>query len=145
MSLDLNTNKKPIDPSDSQYQDVLEDLQGNILKGHGRDKSVHIFLTFPNPQENPEKIDALKNWIAELANNEITSAKKQLDEAKAWRENEISGAAFFHFALSSSGYNKLGISDPDQPKGVNLQKREPDIKYAEAFQEGMKGSPANMG
>jgi Dyp-type peroxidase family len=138
MPLDLNTNKEPIDSSEPQYQDVLEDLQGNILKGHGRDKSVHIFLTFPNPQENTEKNDALKNWIAELANNEITSAKKQLDEAKAWRENKTSGKTFVHLALSSSGYNKLGISDSDQPKGVNLQKRGPNIQYAEAFQEGMK-------
>ncbi|MFY7832559.1 MAG: hypothetical protein ACOVVP_12550, partial [Pseudanabaena sp.] len=83
MPLNLRTNQKPINPTDPQYQDVLEDLQGNILKGHGRDKSVHIFLTFPNPQENPEKIDALKNWIAQLAINEITSAQQQLNEAKA--------------------------------------------------------------
>jgi Dyp-type peroxidase family len=138
MPLDLKTNQEPINPTDPQYQDVLEDLQGNILKGHGRDKSVHIFLTFPNPQENPEKIDALKNWMAELAINEITSAKRQLDEAKAWRENETPGETFFHFALSSSGYTKLGFSDSDQPKGTNLQKRGPDIQYAEAFQEGMK-------
>ncbi len=138
MPLDLKTNQEPINPTDPQYQDVLEDLQGNILKGHGRDKSVHIFLTFSNPQENPEKIDALKNWIAQLAINEITSAKKQLDEAKAWRENKVEGRTFVHFALSSSGYTKLGFSDSQQPKGTNLQKRGPDIQYAEAFQEGMK-------
>jgi deferrochelatase/peroxidase EfeB len=54
MPLDLKTNQQPINPDDPQYQDVLEDLQGNILKGHGRDKSVHIFLTFSNPQEDPE-------------------------------------------------------------------------------------------
>ncbi|MEA5536854.1 Dyp-type peroxidase [Crocosphaera sp. XPORK-15E] len=138
MPLDLTANKGPIDPADSQYQDVLEDLQGNILKGHGRDKSIHIFLTFPNPQENPEKIDALKNWIAQLAINEITSAKKQIDEAKAWRENKTPGETFFHFALSSTGYTKLGSSDSVQPKGANLQNRGPDIQYVEAFQEGMK-------
>lgn len=138
MPLDLKTNQEPINPEDPQYQDVLEDLQGNILKGHGRDRSVHIFLTFPNPQKNPEKIDTLKNWMAELAINEITSAKNQMDEAKAWRENKTSGETFFHFALSSTGYTKLGSSDSVQPKGANLQKRGPDIQYAEAFQEGMK-------
>jgi deferrochelatase/peroxidase EfeB len=138
MPLDLKTNQQPINPDDPQYQDVLEDLQGNILKGHGRDKSVHIFLTFSNPQEDPEKIDTLKNWMAELAINEITSAKNQMDEAKAWRENKTPGETFFHFALSSTGYTKLGSSDSGQPKGANLQNRGPDIQYAEAFQEGMK-------
>jgi len=138
MPLDLKTNQEPINPTDPQYQDVLEDLQGNILKGHGRDKSGHIFLTFPNPQENPEKIAALKNWIAQLAINEITSAQQQLNEAKAWREKNTSGKTFVHFALSSSGYTKLGFSDSQQPKGANLQKRGTDIQYAEAFQEGMK-------
>jgi Dyp-type peroxidase family len=138
MPLDLKTNQEPINPTDPQYQDVLEDLQGNILKGHGRDKSGHIFLTFPNPQENPEKIAALKNWIAQLAINEITSAQQQLNEAKAWRENKTPGKTFVHFALSSSGYTKLGFSDSQQPKGANLQKRGTDIQYAEAFQEGMK-------
>lgn len=133
MPLDLNSNKEPIDQDDPQYQDVLEDLQGNILKGHGRDKSVHIFLTFPNFQENSEKIDALKNWIAKLSINKITSAKQQLDEAKAWGENKIEGKTFVHFALSSSGYTKLGFSDSAQPKGANLQKRGPNIQYAEAF------------
>jgi len=139
MPLNLRTNQKPINPTDPQYQDVLEDLQGNILKGHGRDKSVHIFLTFPNPQENPERIDALKNWIAQLAINEITSAQQQLNEAKAWRENKTPGKTFVHFALSSSGYTKLGFSDSQQPKGANLQKRTKEKDdYEEVFQQGMK-------
>jgi len=136
--LDLKLNKGPIEKDKPEYQDVLEDLQGNILKGHGRDKSVHIFLTFPNPQENPQQINALKNWIAQFAINEITSAKRQLDEAKLWKEQKINGKTFVHFALSSSGYSKLGFSDLVQPKGANLQKRGPNIEYLQAFQQGMK-------
>jgi deferrochelatase/peroxidase EfeB len=32
-----------IDPQNpGPYQQLLEDLQGNILKGHGRDRSVHL-------------------------------------------------------------------------------------------------------
>jgi hypothetical protein len=49
-------------------------LHGNILKGDGRNKSVHIFLTLPKIEGNPERIDALKNYIAQVAINEITSA-----------------------------------------------------------------------
>ena len=32
-------------------QKPLENLQGNILQGHGRDRSVHIFLQFKSGQE----------------------------------------------------------------------------------------------
>src|SRR3712207_6714990 len=138
MPLDLKSNKGPIDHTEQQYQDVLEDLQGNILKGHGRNQSVHIFLTFRNPEGNQEKIRALKQWIAQLATQDITSAKKQLRDADAWRTQRIDAGVFVHFAISSSGYQKLDFSDSIQPKGPNLQDRGPDIDYVETFQQGMK-------
>ena len=144
MTLDLNSNKGPINENDPLYQDVLEDLQGNILKSHGREESVHIFLTFPDPKKEPRKTAALRQLIAQLATKDITSAKKQLDDAAAWRKNKIDGGVFVHFSLSSSGYQKLGFPDSDQPKGANLQKREEatpkELKndYAEVFQLGMK-------
>ncbi|RAM51523.1 MAG: hypothetical protein C6Y22_10675 [Hapalosiphonaceae cyanobacterium JJU2] len=144
MPLDLNSNKGPIDKNDSQYQDVLEDLQGNILKSHGREESVHIFLTFPDPKREPQKTVALRKLIAQLATQDIKSAKKQLDDADAWRNNKIDGGVFVHFSLSSSGYEKLGFLDSNQPKGANLQKRREanpeqlNDDYAQVFQLGMK-------
>lgn len=144
MPLDLNSNKDIIDQNDQQYEDVLRDLQGNILKSHGRDNSVHIFLTFPNPKDNLDKIRSLKQWIAQLANKDIISTKKQLDDAVAWRNEKRDGGVFVHFSLSSSGYAKLGLPDSQQPKGPNLQNRKrPDEKvlnddYADVFQNGMK-------
>ena len=144
MPLDLNSNKGPINENDPLYQDVLEDLQGNILKSHGREESVHIFLTFPDPKKEPQKTAALRQLIAQLATKDITSAKKQLDDAAAWRKNKIDGGVFVHFSLSSSGYQKLGFPDLTQPKGANLQNREEanptELKndYAEVFQLGMK-------
>ncbi|MFB2772798.1 Dyp-type peroxidase [Pelatocladus sp. BLCC-F211] len=144
MPLDLNSNKRPIDKNDSQYQDVLEDLQGNILKSHGREESLHIFLTFPDPRREPQKTVALRQLIAQLATQDIKSAKKQLDDADAWRNNKIDGGIFVHFCLSSSGYEKLGFLDSNQPKGSNLQKRREanpeqlNDDYAQVFQLGMK-------
>ncbi len=39
-------------------QKPLESLQGNILHGHGRDRSVHIFLHFNrNSQESSQTVD----------------------------------------------------------------------------------------
>lgn len=40
-------NTAPIDPHDPQHQRWLKNLQGNILSGHGRDHTVHIFLRLP--------------------------------------------------------------------------------------------------
>ncbi|BAY66513.1 putative peroxidase [Calothrix brevissima NIES-22] len=144
MPLDLNSKKEPIDHTDQQYQDVLEDLQGNILKPHGREESVHIFLTFPDPSKELQKTIALRQLIAQLATQDITSAKKQLDDAHGYRENNIDGGIFVHFSLSSSGYKKLGFPQEIQPKGVNLQNRQEatpqvlNIDYAQVFQLGMK-------
>ncbi|GET43903.1 LysM peptidoglycan-binding domain-containing protein [Microseira wollei] len=142
MPLDLEKNFQPIDQNDQQYQDVLQDLQGNILKGHGREHSVHLFLTFPNPL-NKDKIKAIKQAIAQIA-QDITSTKKQLDDADAWRKEGRDGGVFVHFSLSSSGYRKLGFPDSKQPKSPNLQNRKKPEKttlnndYADVFQEGMK-------
>ncbi|MBC1222655.1 Dyp-type peroxidase [Nostoc sp. UCD121] len=144
MPLDLKSNKESIDHTDKQYQDFLQDLQGNILKPHGREESVHIFLTFPNPSKELQKTIALRQLIAQLATQDITSAKKQLDEADAYRENNVDGGIFVHFSLSSSGYKKLGFPEEIQPKGVNLQNRQEatpqklNIDYAQVFQLGMK-------
>lgn len=144
MPLDLNSNKEPIDQNDQQYQDVLQDLQGNILKSHGRDNSVHIFLTFPNPKDNLDRIRSLKQWIAQLANKDIISTKKQLDDAVAWKNEKRDAGVFVHFSLSSSGYAKLGLPNSQQPKSPNLQDRKtPDEKqlnddYSDVFQDGMK-------
>jgi deferrochelatase/peroxidase EfeB len=144
MPLDLNSKKEPIDHTDKQYEDVLQDLQGNILKSHGKEESVHIFLTFSDPSKEPQKTIALKQLIAQFATQDITSAKKQLDDADAWRESKIDGGIFVHFSLSSSGYEKLGFSKEIQPKGANLQNRleatpqELKNDYAQVFQLGMK-------
>jgi Dyp-type peroxidase family len=82
-------------------QKPLENLQGNILRGHGRDRSVHIFLRFNTGQET-----AVKKWIKELAER-ITSAQRQLDEAEQYRRDKTPGGLFMSFLLSAKGYESL--------------------------------------
>ncbi|MFM6278204.1 MAG: peroxidase, partial [Dolichospermum sp.] len=55
-----NVPETGIDPEDveSKYQGLLTDLQGNILKGHGRDYSVHLFLEWKS-----DKVTEAKKWI----------------------------------------------------------------------------------
>src|SRR5882762_3334613 len=83
----------------------LESLQGNILQGHGRNHSAHIFLKFETGKE-----DDVKKWIEEELAEHITSAQRQLDEAEQYRLYKIPGRLFMSFFLSLKGYVYL---DPD--------------------------------
>jgi Dyp-type peroxidase family len=89
-------------------QKPLESLQGNVLRGHGRNRSVHIFLRFKAGQET-----AVKKWIKELAAR-ITSAQRQLDESERYRRDKTPGRLFINFFLSAKGYEYLY---PPEQKG----------------------------
>jgi Dyp-type peroxidase family len=94
-----------IDPENpGKYQALLEDLQGNILKGHGRDYNVDLFLQF-----KPNQTKSAKQWIQSFAQNYLKSAKKQSDEAVRYRQEKISGGLFANFFLSRRGYEYLEI------------------------------------
>jgi Dyp-type peroxidase family len=113
--------------SEQQLQELapaLASLQGNILRGHGRDRSVHIFLHFKAGQETD-----VKKWIRELAEH-VTSAQQQLAETEQYRRYKIQGRLFVSFFLSVSGYRYLlGLH-----RGVR-----PDFDD-EAFLHGMKAA-----
>jgi Dyp-type peroxidase family len=84
----------------------LESLQGNILQGHGRDMSVHILLQFKIGKETD-----VKSWIRDLADSDITSAQRQLEETKQYRRNKTPGRTFMSFFLSAKGYEYLYPKD----------------------------------
>ncbi len=86
------------------YRPLLEDLQGNILKGHGRDHSVHLFLKF-----KPDQQAGVKTWIQNFATNYVTSALVQADEACQYRDNKKKGRVFANFFLSIQGYEYLEV------------------------------------
>lgn len=110
MPLTLKPNSSPIDDSDIHLQDVLADLQGNILNGHGRDHAVHIMLRF-----NSARINDAKAWIGAFAATRITSAKAQLDSSEEFKKTGKDAGVFGHLALSASGYAALGITSLPQP------------------------------
>ncbi len=121
----------------SQYnpvlQDMLDDLQANILKGHGRNFARHIFLRFkPSCQ-----LDA-KIWIAQLAKNSLTSAKQQSTQGEFYRSFRQDGGTFAHLALSSQGYDYLGVPSEKRPLPTNPQHRGDEVSYVNVFAEGMK-------
>lgn len=110
-----------IDPEDpGKYKILLEDLQGNILNGHGRDRSVHLFLQF-----KPDRTETAKQWIQSFSQRYLKSAQQQFDEAAQYREKNVSGGLFANFFLSCKGYEALGFPGhqipPDRPFRAGMQ------------------------
>ena len=101
MPVDLTQTN--IDPK--EYQSLLEDLQGNIIKGYDCDYSVHIFLKFGSDS------NAIKKWIRSFAEEFVTSAKQQLEnsELEQTSNHQKSQGLFVNFFLSASGYKVLGF------------------------------------
>lgn len=106
--------------NNQQFFEMLNDLQANILKHHGRDFAFHIFLSIKNGRSSE-----VKNWIADFATSKITSIGKQLIDSKIKKESDIDGGTVYTFSLTSSGYDKLGINPTLKPGN-------------QAFQDGMK-------
>ena len=118
MPLDLNQNRGPIDETDVTFHDFFEDLQGNILSGHGRKHAVHFFLHF-----KAGKIEEAQKWIAKFASNYVTSALDQLEAASMYREKGIDAGVFGHFSITYQGYIALGIEENKIPTGADLRNR----------------------
>ncbi|MDO6414619.1 Dyp-type peroxidase [Sphingomonas sp. BIUV-7] len=106
MAVSDETLAQPLEWRDTALWPMLDDLQGNILKGHGRDHTMNHFLRFDSA-----KIAAVKGQIQAIG-TQVTSAIRQLHEAEAFREFGRPGGTNVFFFLSASGYAKLGITPP---------------------------------
>ncbi len=134
MSIDLE--RSGINPQDPQYQTLLSDLQGNVLQGHGRDFSCHVFLRF-----DASATSSARTWIATFARTYVTTALAQYQQARIYHlrkeaeqlpdgqrsesEEQTSGRGLFaSFLLSSYGYEELGFAEnqmPQDPSGLFYQ------------------------
>ena len=120
-----------IDPQEEKYQLLLNDLQGNILRGHGRNYSVHLFLQFT--ADTDEQKQVVKQWIKSFAEQYVTSAKKQSDDAQRYREENISGGVFANFFLSMFGYLKLGFDYSETPNDTFFRAGMKDLQNVPVF------------
>ncbi len=121
-------NTEPIDfdaiEKALSYDRIFQDLQGGMIKSYGRKYSLYIFINF-----DPEKVGAIKQWIAtEIAPN-VTSTSSQLNNTKSFKQ-EIElikqqkrdpalcyGKMCENFFLSAHGYSIL--LDGEQFKKVS--------------------------
>jgi Dyp-type peroxidase family len=101
-------DRKDITPADPGIPAVLERLQGNILKGHGRDHTVHIFFHFSgSPAQNKALLQVLMQQAP------VTSAAQQLQDSAGAKAGGSKAQTFRNLFLTAKGYRQLGC-DPLQ-------------------------------
>lgn len=87
--------------------DFLRSLQGNILKGHGRDRTSNIFFSFPEDDATASRAfvdDLLRAGL-------VTDALAQLENSRDFKLSGKDGGVFGHIALSFHGYERLDADD----------------------------------
>jgi Dyp-type peroxidase family len=94
----------PFDTDDPAVQEFLQNLQGNILKGHGRNFTANIFLEFL------VEGDALAGALRELLERYVTSASEQLAQSRSFKAFGLPGAIFGNLFLTPGTYVKLGLA-----------------------------------
>lgn len=125
-------------------QKMLQNLQGNILKGHGRIFTANIFFKFG------ADVTKSKRLLRELASYHITDAHRQLLDVERFKETGVGGGVFCHLALTHKGYVALDLldaapKDEDFVKGMQHEDsiaalRDPDLHEWQAeFQQQIDG------
>lgn len=107
MAIDLD---QPLDLTSMSLEqaEMLSDMQGNILKPHGRDHSVCYLLAFQSG-------DALRTFL-ERASRAVTSALEQLSVRRRLSKGRAKpGRNLATLSLSSAGYVLLGLPDSSIP------------------------------
>ena len=90
-----------INPRAAKYRKMLENLQGNILKGHGRNHAVHLCVGFT---AEPQAVAA---WMRDFAKAYVTSARQQLDDSKLHKRQKTHSRLFGNLFLTAAGYEHL--------------------------------------
>ena len=132
--MSVNLTDTRIDHRAEKHQKMLANLQGNILIGHGRDRTVHLCVRFTaEPQ-------AIATWVRGFAERYVTSARQQLDDIELYREKKIVGPLSGNLFLTAAGYERLlGLTETD------LERRFPEGQGARVtFRAGMEAAGGEL-
>lgn len=117
--------KKGLSYDGDEFKNIADDLQGNILKSHGRNHTSHIFFKF-----KPNKVAEAKAYIKSFEHL-VTSAKKQKEDTADFEKTK-SQHIFTTFYLTGDGYRYLKIDPKRMPKD-------------QQFRDGMQKSAVKLG
>jgi Dyp-type peroxidase family len=142
----LNDYDDPVNFRHEPYASIFRRLQGNILKGHGRDYTVNLFLEFQVGS------DALRRTLRWIARNYVTAAYQQMLDRERYDQFGIPGAVFGNLFLTVSAYRKLQLenvpawfSDPlDEGKPATAPP-EDGTQPTAPFVEGMLNGATDLG
>lgn len=105
--------------TDRNVHDLLADLQANILKGHGRDHTGNVFVSFQGM--SADAVVLLLRHLAPL----VTSSLEQLRGVDAYHRTNIGGGRVVCIFLAHGAYDKLATPPARRPS-------------EDAFQAGMR-------
>jgi len=107
MGVNIKRDAADVDIDAAEYQPLLNNLQANILRPHGRDNVRHIFIAFTSTPQSGWR------WLNSLL-PKIISAHQQYEQIKARAQNPgLDGGTIVNVYLSAAGYAALGF-DPDE-------------------------------
>jgi Dyp-type peroxidase family len=140
MSIDLNRTiswteaVKAAKPGDAADLAMLVDLQGNILKGHGRKRTANIFFRVADAASAKKFLKAI--------GAEMTSALDQLLKTQVFKAAGVDGGIFLAAFLSAEGYGALGLleklpKDPAFALGMGKRRGELLDPAKEAWDDGL--------
>jgi Dyp-type peroxidase family len=120
--MSINLHDTGVDPQDPSYAPLFDNLQGNIVKPHGREHAVLLLLQLASDPQ------AVGDWLQRLvATGLVTSASRQLEQTRAWHEGRGAGETFGSLLLSAQGYRTLGVPQ------VTLDRLFPDAAAPKGF------------
>lgn len=100
---------QPLDMDAPDAEAFMRGVQGNIIKGHGRDHTAHVFVTFP------KDASPIRPWIVDFATNRVVTAATQSAQSKARQRTGGPGEPFQTIQLSHLGYLALGVDQARIP------------------------------
>ncbi len=92
----------PIDWTDAKFVGLLDELQANILKGHGRRSTRNLFLSVRTGEALAAR--AGMKALAPL----VTTAKQQLDATAVFKASGTPGGQVILALISRAGYKAMG-------------------------------------
>jgi Dyp-type peroxidase family len=113
----MGVDLEETDISPGQWPELFRDLQGNILKGHGRDHTIHLFMRFDTTKQA-----AARKWLASFGTTYVTSAAKQIRDSQRFKASSETerGDVFISVFLSAKGYTALGIPPENVPDDIRF-------------------------